>query len=202
MGTWTKEIANQILDGTYLTVDSRGASKGAIMYAEFGITEGFAGSYDEDIHYALPYNGVTLASGFEDDLNLGSGDTPATSFTTAASSTNEASKLVNKLWYLPDDIYIDGIYSLEGRDSGGSSTHKWNLMAYDFTSGSTACLTNGEILASINTTNTGSAQPYLNSWTVNTPRVVAGKVIIATFLKPSDLSHNVTSLVKIKYHLT
>ena len=102
-------------------------------------------------------------------------------------------------------IYIDAVYSLEGADannSGGADTTRMHLMGFDFNSGSTSCLTNGILLAhNSDVTNEGNEQIYLSTWTVDSPSVLSGKVIVATF--ESDTVNSDYSLnVKVKYHLT
>ena len=178
---------------------------GTTMYAEFGITSSSSsgsGSWDDDTHYLIPYNGVVNTTSIEAQVSLGGSTDPATSFTTADGGGTDGSALVSKLWYLPDNIYIDGIYSLEGASNATSITTTWHLMSFDFTSGSTSCLTNGEELASNTTTNAGSEQIYLNSWTVDTPVVAAGKVVVATFYKNLSTGFDCSANVKVKYHLT
>ena len=73
---------------------------------------------------------------------------------------------------------------------------------YDFTSGSTSALTSGTLLAhNSDITNAGSEQPYLSTWTVDSPSVSSGKVILATF-ECDSVNADYSVNVKVKYHLT
>jgi len=76
-----------------------------------------------------------------------------------------------------------------------------HLKSFTFTSGATACLTAGALLAhNSDVTNAGNEQPYLSTWTVDSANVDAGKVILCFFRSDSvnsDFSINVT----VKYHL-
>ena len=93
-----------------------------------------------------------------------------------------ASLIVGTLWYVPDNISIDGVHSLEGCDNATGGTTNMHLMSYTFNSGSTSALTSGTLLAHNNdVTNAGSEQAYLSTWTVDSAAVVSGKVILATF---------------------
>ena len=104
--------------------------------------------------------------------------------------------------YIPDNISIDSVYSIEGATTATGDTTRMHLFSYDFTSGSTSALTNGTLLAhNDDVTNAGSEQAYLSTWTVDSASVASGKVILAFFrydTSNSDYSINIT----IKYHLT
>ena len=106
------------------------------------------------------------------------------------------------MWYVPDAITIDSVYSLEGADDATGDTTRMHLFSYTFTSGSTSALTSGTLLAhNSDVTNAGSEQAYLSTWTVDSSSVTAGKVILAFFESDSvnsDYSVNIT----VKYHLT
>ena len=119
----------------------------------------------------------------------------------AGSSTNAAT-IVPAMWFVPDNISIDAVYSIEGADAATGDTTRMHLLSYDFTSGSTSALTNGTILAHNNdVTNAGSEQAYLSTWTIDSASVAANKVVLAFFISDSinsDYSINIT----VKYHLT
>ncbi len=176
---------------------------GTTMYADFNIGQNESVSFATGYHYPLQYNAQSTGNYLmEEDITFGNDTDPATSFTTAEGASSDASLLVNKLWYIPDNIYIDSVYSLEGAQTATGDTTRMHLMSYDFTSGSTSALTSGTLLAhNSDVTNAGSEQIYLSTWTVDSASVASGKVILAFFecdSTNSDYSIN----VKVKYHLT
>ena len=176
---------------------------GTTMYADFNIGQNESVSFATGYHYPLQYNAHSTGNYLmEEDITFGNDTYPATSFTTAEGASSDASLLVNKLWYIPDNIYIDSVYSLEGAQTATGDTTRMHLMSYDFTSGSTSALTSGTLLAhNSDVTNAGSEQIYLSTWTVDSASVASGKVILAFFecdSTNSDYSIN----VKVKYHLT
>ena len=146
--------------------------------------------------------GNNHSSTVQDDTNFGTGTEPNTSFTTAASSIANSALIVPFMWFIPDNISIDAVYSIEGADAATGDTTRMHLLSYDFTSGSTSALTNGTLLAHNNdVTNAGSEQAYLSTWTIDSASVAANKVVLAFFISDSvnsDYSLNIT----VKYHLT
>ena len=103
---------------------------------------------------------------------------------------------------MPDNISIDGITSIEGADTATGDTTRFHLMAYTFTSGATACLTEGVLVGHSNDqTNAGSEQPYLNTWTVDSASVASGKVLVAT-IESDSINSDYSARIKVKYHLT
>jgi len=173
---------------------------GTTMYADFHTNFVESLNFSAGYHELLTFQNSNFASS-SSNPNLGNGSDPATSFTTADTSGVMAAEIVACSWYLPDNIYIDAVYSLEGADDGDGDTTRMHLMGFDFTSGSTSCLTNGTLLAhNSDVTNAGNEQVYLSTWTIDSPSVSSGKVIVATFESDtvnSDYSIN----VKVKYHL-
>ena len=171
------------------------------QYAYFGIGGGTSANYAGSKHIAILYQNMNVAS-TADNFELGTGTDPDTSFTTADGTNTDASVVVPCLWYVPDNISIDSVIGIEGGDNATGDTTRMHLMSYDFTSGSTSCLTNGTVLASnSDVTNAGSEQAYLSTFTVSSATVTSGKVIVATFRSDSvnsDYSLNIT----VKYHLT
>ena len=173
------------------------------QYAYFGIGATEASSYVTNTHHPVPF--VTNAIGatvLQDDITFGTDPEPATTFTTADGANTDASLLVPMMWYVPDGISIDGVFSLEGATTATRDTTRMHLYSYTFTSGSTSALTSGTLLAhNDDVTNAGSEQAYLTTWTVDSASVSAGKVIVAFFRSDSinsDYSLNIT----VKYHLT
>ena len=176
---------------------------GKIMYADFFINAEAASSFAAGYHEVLTFDNAGDNVGGRTP-NLGNGPDPATSFTTADAIEQRASELVVCLWHLPDEIYIDGVFSLEGADAADGDVTRMHLMSFDFNSGVSACLTNGTLLAhssDAGLTNAGSEQPYLSTWTVDSPSVLSGKVVVATF-ESDTINSDYSINVKVKYHLT
>ena len=171
------------------------------MYAHFAVESAESTNYAANTHYAIPFNGNTNPNTVQPP-DIGTGTDPDTTFTTAEANSQRASNLQTCLWYVPDNISIDAVYSLEGADTATGDTTRMHLMSYTFTSGSTSALTGGTLLAhNDDVTNAGSEQVYLSTWTVDSSAVTSGKVIVATFRQDgtnSDYSASIT----IKYHLT
>ena len=133
--------------------------------------------------------------------NMGTGDDPATSFTTADTNNQRASELVPFLMYIPDAISIDAVYSLEGADAATGDTTRLKIMRYDFASGSTSALSAGVVAATgPDEVNAGSEQAYLNTWSINNADVSAGKVLMC-FLKSDSINSDYSVTVTIKYHI-
>ena len=168
--SWTKEtISNSGTSGATATTN-------ITSYAYFGITDEETNSYSANTHYPIPF--MTMDTGVAEDISFGTGTDPATSFTTADGNATDASNLVPMIWYVPDNIEIDAIYSIEGSDHATGDTTRMHLMSYDFTSGSTSALTNGTLLGhNSDVTNAGSEQAYLSTWTIDSSSVVSGKFL-------------------------
>lgn len=169
------------------------------QYAYFGAPATDISSFVEDIHYPIPFGFGT--SSVQADVDFGTGTDPDDTFTTANTDTQYASQIVPMIWRVPDNITIDSISHIEGADAATGDTTRMHLKSFTFTSGATACLTAGALLAyNSDVTNAGNEQPYLSGWTVSSPSVDAGKVILCFFRSDSvnsDFSLNVT----VKYHL-
>ena len=172
------------------------------QYAHFNVGgDTQATSFADDTHQAIPFS-QGLYSNRMFPPAFGTGTDPATSFTTSDGNGTRASDLVPLMWYVPDNISIDGAYSIEGADNATGDTTRMHLFSYDFTSGSTSALTNGTLLAhNSDVTNAGSEQAYLSTWTVDSASVTAGKVILA-FLKSDSINSDYSVNITIKYHLT
>ncbi len=173
------------------------------MYAHFGIGATDGSNFVADKHYPLPFFAITNGSVLQqDDIDFGSGTEPATSFTTADGTNTDASLLVPVMWYVPDNISIDAVYSLEGLEASSTITTRCHLYSYTFTSGSTSALADGTLLAhNSDVTNAGSEQAYLSTWTVDSASVSAGKVILAFFRMDTSTDDPSVSIT-VKYHLT
>ena len=172
------------------------------QYAYFGVSSGISGNWVADTHYPLPFVGNNNSLGLQDNLSFGTSGEPATSFTTADAVTTDASLIVPVMWYVPDNISIDGVTSLEGFELSSTLTTRMHLYSYTFTSGSTSALTSGTLLAhNSDVTNAGSEQAYLSTWTVDSASVASGKVILAFFRMDSS-TDNPSVSITVKYHLT
>ena len=171
------------------------------QYANFNIGTTQSSEFADDTHQAIPFSqGIYSIKNYPPAF--GTGTDPATSFTTSDGNGTRASDLVPLMWYVPNNISIDGVYSLEGADAATGDTTRMHLFSYDFTSGSTSALTNGTLLAhNSDVTNAGSEQAYLSTWTVDSASVTAGKVILA-FLKSDSINSDYSVNITIKYHLT
>ena len=175
---------------------------GTTLYTNF-FTHNF-----ESVNFALGYHELLTYenchfSAAGTNPNLGDGPDPATSFTLADSTAERASELVHCLWYLPDNIYIDGVYSIEGADADATDVTRMHLMSFDYTSASASVLTNGTLLAhdtDTGKTNAGTTKSYLSTWTVDSASVSSGKVIVVTF-ESDSINSDYSINVKVKYHL-
>ena len=152
-------------------------------------------------HYPLNFGNGKVDS-LADQVNIfGNGTDPATTVTTADANDQRAAEIVNFLMYVPDNISIDGITSLEGADAATGDTTRFHLMSYTLNTGSTSALTSGTLVAhSEDLTNAGSEQIYRSTWTIDSASVSAGKVLVCTFEADgtnSDYSYQAI----IKYHL-
>ena len=171
-------------------------------YARFGISYPDFSSVVANTHYAIPSAPIAGGNTIFTDIDFGTGTDPDTTFTTADTDTQYASQLVPCLFYVPDNISIDAVTSIEGADNATGDTTRMHLYSFTFTSGSTSALTSGTLLAhNTDVTNAGNEQAYLSTWTIDSASVTAGKVLVAFFRNDSinsDYSLNITC----KYHIT
>ena len=169
------------------------------QYAYFGANYIDFSNLAANTHYAVPFTMGGLTS--TNDVDCGTGTDPDDTFTTADTNTQYAAQIVPMMWRVPDNLTIDSISHIEGADTATGDTTRMHLKSFTFTSGATACLTAGALLAhNSDVTNAGNEQPYLSSWTVDSANVDANKVILCFFRSDSvnsDFSLNVT----VKYHL-
>tara|TARA_Y100000593_G_scaffold93849_1_gene190284 strand:+ start:3326 stop:4105 length:780 start_codon:yes stop_codon:yes gene_type:complete len=185
-----------VVDSTNSLVKANGHSV-TTQYASFHMNSTWFSTAADDTHTALAFNAQNLAA----ILGFGTGTDPATSFTTAEGTGTRAGELVPCLWYVPDNIKILGVTSLEGADAATGDTTRMHLMSYTFSSGSTSALSSGTVLAyNADVTNAGSEQAYKSDWTVSSSDVSAGKVIMA-FLKSDSINSDYSASVFIKYIL-
>ena len=171
------------------------------QYATFSTGSAESVAFVDDTHHAITFSSANYGTALYPPA-FGTGTDPATTFTTAEGNGTRASDLVPVLWYVNDAISIDAIKSIEGADAADGDTTRMHLFSYDFTSGATACLTNGALVGhNSDVTNAGSEQPYLSTWTVDTAAVASGKVLLA-FFKSDSINSDYSIQVTVKYHLT
>ena len=168
-------------------------------YAIFGVNYVDFSSVAANTHYPLPFagSGGTLTN----DVDFGTGTDPDDSFTTANTDTQYASQIVPMIWRLPDNITISSVTSIEGADASTGDTTRMHLKSFDFTSGSTSCLTNGTLLAhNSDVTNAGNEQAYLTTWTVDQADVNASKAILC-FFRSDSVNSDYSVTVTVKYFI-
>jgi len=172
---------------------------GYSLYATFGISEDLL-NVSANTHYAIPFSNHDSENAI--DLNFGTGTDPATSWTASDSGATDADLIVPMIWYIPDNIVIDAVYSIEGGDNASGDTTRMHLFSYDYTSGSSSVLTNGTLLAhNSDVTNAGTEQTYLSTWTIDSASVSSGKAILA-FWEQDGTNSDYSVSVTVKYHLS
>jgi len=177
------------------------SSSNLSLYAYFGSSAELMSGLSLGTHYAIPFQNTFMASG-QNDVDFGTGINPAKTFTTADTDTQYASQIVPMIWYVPDDIYIDEVYAIEGADNATGDTTRMHLMSFTYTSGSTSTLTSGTVLAdNSDVINAGNEQTYLSTFTVSSNSVDGGSVILA-FVRADSINSDYSLNVIVKYHLT
>ena len=170
------------------------------QYANFGIFADNNAAYVANTHYAITVNGFGIKGGGA-NIDFGTGTDPDDTFTTADTATQYASQLACLVWFVTDNITIDSVTHIEGADAATGDTTRMHLKSFTFTSGATACLTAGALLAhNSDITNAGNEQPYLSTWTVDSADVDANKVILC-FFRSDSVNSDYTLNVTVKYHL-
>lgn len=207
--TTTFTVANQAgsnvfqVDAANKLIKS-GASLNNVLtqYATFGTVNSQMSGAEAGAHYALPFMIGPASSALTATMpNFGTGTDPATSFTFADANGDRGSDIAICLWYVHDALTLDAIFHIEGADAATADTTRCHLMSYDLTSGDSAGLTSGTLLAhSADTVNSGSEQIYKTSWTIDSADVTAGKVILA-FIEADSVNSDYTVSIQIKYHL-
>ena len=171
------------------------------QYAHFGIDYTGSASYVADTHYPILF-GNQASNSATSAVDFGTGTDPDDTFTTANTSSQYASQIVPMLWFVPDNISIDSVTSFEGADNATGDTTRMHLKSFTFNSGSTSCLTGGELLAhNSDVTNAGNEQAYKSTWTVDEASVSSGKVILAFFRSDSTVNSDYSINITVKYHL-
>ena len=193
---------------TLLQVDSTnsvvkagvGAFNVLTQYAYFGVGYADFSSLVANTHYPIPFTGTGVQN-LTADVDFGTGTDPDDTFTTADTDTQYASQIVPCMWFVPDNISIDSVTSIEGADAATGDTTRCHLKSFTFNSGSTSCLTGGELLAhNSDVTNAGNEQAYKSTWTVDEASVTGGKVILA-FMRSDSVNSDYSVNITVKYHL-
>ena len=171
------------------------------QYAYFGVNYADFSNLADDTHYPIPFSSGSGGASATNDVDFGTGTDPDTTFTTTNTDTQYASQIVPMMWFVPDNIYIDSVTSIEGAGSASGDTTRCHLYSMTFNTGSTSCLTAGTLLAhNSDVTNAGNEQAYKSTWTVDSNSVSGGKVILAFFRKDTENSHYSLNIT-VKYHL-
>ena len=169
------------------------------QYAVFGVNYIDFSSSTANRHYPIPFAMGGAAT--TNDVIFGTGTDPDDSFTTADTDTDYASQIVPMIWRLPDNITISSITHIEGADNATGDTTRMHLKSFDFTSGSTSCLTNGTLLGhNTDITNAGNEQAYLSTWTVDSADVDANKAILC-FFRSDSINSDYSITVTVKYFI-
>ena len=178
-----------------------GAFNVLTQYAYFGINYVDYSANSANTHYAIPFSGANGGSSVTNDISFGTGTDPATTFTTADTNGQYASQIVPMMWYVPDNISIDEVTSIEGADAGTGDTTRMHLYSYTFNSGSTSALASGTLLAhNSDVTNAGNEQGYKSTWTIDSSSVAGGKVVLA-FIRMDSVNADYSLNITVKYHL-
>ena len=187
------DTANELVYGSGNIVNTQ--------YATFNIGSTESGYFIVNTHHVIPFSSANYGTSAYPPA-FGTGTDPATTFTTAEGNGTRAADLVPVMWYVPDAMSIDSVYSIEGADTATGDTTRMHMMSYDFNGGDTDALEGGVLVAhNSDVTNAGSEQAYATEWTVDSAAISSGKVILAFFRSDSinsDYSINIT----VKYHLT
>lgn len=137
------------------------------------------------------------ANDFEEQNNFGILATPNTAFT----SSNNAYKLVDKFWYMHDNIKIESIRVFFASDNAASEDVRFHVMSYDINSD--LDLSNGLLIADgADIENAGYEQGYYQDLTINATNsaVTSGKVVMA-FIQPDGATGDFYIKVSVKYKL-
>ena len=171
------------------------------QYAYFGVHYGDFSNLAANTHYPIRFSASSGGSTITTDVDFGTGTDPDDTFTTADTDTQYASQIVPCMWFVPDNISIDSVTSIEGADAATGDTTRCHLKSFTFNSGSTSCLSAGELLAhNSDVTNAGSEQAYKSTWTVDEASVTGGKVILA-FMRSDSVNSDYSVNITVKYHL-
>ena len=152
-----------------------------------------------NVKTTLTVEGINNTNSFSNTKNYT--EEVVTKFYVDYTDTQYATQIVPCMWFVPDNISIDSVTSIEGADAATGDTTRMHLKSFTFNSGSTSCLTSGELLASnSDVTNAGNEQAYKSDWTINEASVAGGKVILA-FIRSDSVNSDYSLNITVKYHL-
>jgi len=168
------------------------------QYAYFGTTHHDAIPSSSGTHTAVPFGSVQAGPV---EISFGTGTDPAASLTLSTTIYN----LVPVMWYVPDDITIDGVFVWVAADTSNGDTLKFHLMSYTIVTaangGDVGDLSSGTVIADgANIINAGYEQADYQVMTLQSPDIDASKAVLFMIHSGgtnSDYSINTT----IKYHL-
>ncbi|QDP64309.1 MAG: hypothetical protein Unbinned4139contig1000_22 [Prokaryotic dsDNA virus sp.] len=170
------------------------------QYVYFGANYPDISNFAANTHYPIPFAMGGMSG--TNDVDFGTGTDPDDSFTTADTDTQYASQIVPMIWMPPDDITISSAKAIIGADAATGDTHRMHIKSFDFTSGSTSCLSNGALVAhsSSDTTNAGNEQAYTSAFTIDSADVDADKAILC-FFRSDSVNSDYSITVIIKYFI-
>ena len=184
------------IDSTNDTIKSFGHHLNT-KYAYFGTTSTDAIPSSSDTHTAIPFGNVL---GSTTEVAFGTGTNPATSLTISTT----ADDLVPVIWFIPDNITIDGVTIWVAGSAASGDVIKFHLMSYSIvrTDGATCGdLSSGTVIADgADITHDGYEQADYQEMTIQSADVNASNVIL--FMIHSDGTNSDYSInATIKYHL-
>jgi len=167
------------------------------QYAYFACNSTDAIPASSGNHYAIPFGNVFSSSA---DVGLGTGSDPDTSLAV----NTIADDVAPMMWFIPDDITVDGVYAWIAGNSSSGDAIRLHLMTYDIVlTDGTSCgdLSNGVVVADGGgITHDGYEQMDFQSLTIQNADVGRQNVCLFTLFSDgvnSDYGVNVT----VKYHL-
>ena len=142
---------------------------------------------------------MTFDGGLSDAIpdNFGTGSEPATTFTATYT-------MLNKYWYVHDNITIDAVKVLHmGDDSASIDTLSYSLNSFtlDSSGAGSGDLSSGVVNANSSSQVIDNADMDLHSLSLATPDIDAGKVILMMVRGGSSTNNDITASVHIKFHL-
>ena len=167
------------------------------QYAYFGTSSTDSLPASANTHTAIPFGNIL---GSSSDVTFGTGTNPTTSLTVSTT----ADDLVSVLWFVPDDITIDGVTVWAAGSASSGDVIKFHLMSYSIvrTDGATCGdLSSGTVIADgSNITHDGYEQADYQELTIQSADISGSKVLL--FMIHSDGTNSDYSInATIKYHL-
>ena len=170
---------------------------GTPLYAYFGTTSTDAMPSSSGTHTAVPFGSVFAGN---TELTFGTGTNPATSLTLSTT----ADDLVPVMWYVPDDITIDGVYVWVAGSASSGDTLKFHLMSYSIviTDGSTCGnLSSGTVISDgDDIVHDGYEQADFQTMDIQSANIDAGKAVLF-MIKSGGVNSDYSINATVKYHL-